>query len=129
MSDESKKHELHTQLLTRIVDQVQETQECVNKLDKKLDLNIQKVEFEIREINKLDEQQNASLAEHIEGVKTLKQMHSEMQTHFDERLGKLEKPSGVSRWVKDTRKGILWLGAIGGSIYGIIKALQALNIM
>ena len=57
MSDDSNNN-LHMELLQKIADQVQETQDCVNKLDKKLDLNIQKTEFELQNIHKTNEQQN-----------------------------------------------------------------------
>ena len=88
MSD--KYHEEQTLLLTKISDQVTEQTKVIAKLDKKVDLNIQKVQYELEKIHILDEQQNELIDKHIEGVNTLRTMHEEHVDEADSRFEKLD---------------------------------------
>lgn len=101
-------------------EQSKKTQECVNKLDKKLDLTRQEMKYEIKAINKLDEQQNKELAEHIEGVNTLKAMHKDMREHFDTRMTKLEEPRKALSLLK---KWLIGAGTVAGAIFAIGRVL------
>ena len=76
MSDD-KKYEEHTVLLNKISDQVTEQTKVIANLDKKVDLNIQKVQYELEKIHTLDEQQNQLIDKHIAGVNTLRAMHED----------------------------------------------------
>ena len=108
-------------LLDRIADQLEETQKTVVALDKKLDLHIQKTEYELKEINKLDQIQNEQLALHIQGVDTLKKLYESHEKADVERFASLEAPS---KWLKFTAKLVMGLGAIAGSVMAIAKFLR-----
>lgn len=147
MSD-NKDKDLEDQFKTLVVEELRsisqvqkENYECFVSLDKKLDLHIQKTEYELKKINELDRQQNASLDQHIEGVNTIKEMHVAHRTETKQqidlmaerldvqkqetaaRLESLEKPYDLVRYAG---KVLTWVGAISGSIYAILKLLEIL---
>jgi hypothetical protein len=93
----------HLALLKQISDQVFETKECFLKLDKKLDLEIQKIEFEIKAVSRLDAQQNDLLDQHMK------------RTALAEgRLDSLEEPR--KWWNQTTQKLTIWLTFVGGAV-------------
>lgn len=94
-------------LLEKVADQSLSIQEQVNKLDKKLDLDIQNLTFKIEAINSLDEQQNKLIDEHIAGVNTLKEMHSILKQEYDKKFTELESPKKF--WDKIKKDLKYWL--------------------
>ena len=122
MRESRERNERHLEILAKISVQVDHTQKCLDMLDQKVDLSVKKLESEIIAINKLDEQQNKILEEHIAGVNTLKQMHELQKKEVAARLAELEKPG---EWLKMTRKGILWLGGIAAALAAILKLIGA----
>ncbi len=54
--------------LKHIASNQEATTRCIAKLEKKIDLHIQRTEYELKAINALDEQQNKLIDQHIEGV-------------------------------------------------------------
>lgn len=123
ISEQASMFKNHVEILDRISDQVTSTQKCLDKLNSKVDLSTQKLQSEIEKINKLDEQQNKILDEHIAGVNTLKKMHELQKEEVRKRLQELEKPR---EWLKTTRKGILWLGGIAAALYSILRLLEVI---
>ena len=122
MKESRERSERHLEVLAKISSQVDHTQKCLDMLDQKVDLSVKKLEAEIVAINRLDEQQNRILEEHIAGVNTLKEMHELQKKEVAARLAELEKPG---EWLKMTRKGILWLGGIAAAITTILKLIGA----
>jgi hypothetical protein len=118
MSDD---HIEQTLLLNKISEQVTEQTKVMAKLDKKVDLNIQKVQYELEKIHVMDAEQNKLLDAHIEGVKTLKKMHDDHLEESDTRFEKLEAPR---KWLKMTKNIILVVGALAVAMLGIIKLLE-----
>jgi len=110
-------------LLKEISKEVKETRDSISFLDKKIDLNIQRTEYELKAINKLDEHQNELLAEHIAGVNTLKGIFESTQKVNEARLEKLETPGMV---LKGVLKGLGVAGAIGTAIAGILKLISVI---
>ena len=110
-------------LLKEISKEVKETRDSISFLDKKIDLNIQRTEYELKAINKLDEHQNELLAEHIAGVNTLKGIFESTQKVNEARLEKLETPGMV---LKGVLKGLGVAGAIGTAIAGILKLIPVI---
>jgi len=58
--DKKDKDDIYLNLLNKIQEQSKETQNTVIDLDKKVDLHIQKTEYELSRINALDEEQKPS---------------------------------------------------------------------
>lgn len=110
---EDRNEKLYLDLLNKIVTQVDETQECIAKLDKKLDLNIQEVKHEITLINLLDERQNQMLEEHIKRTEI-----------SEKRLDLLEEEHRFKTKVKNY---VLGLGALAGAVYAIITLINLLR--
>jgi len=107
-------------LLQRLADQNLETQQSIFSIDKKLDLHIQKTEYELRGINDQDAIQNKLLDQHIEGVNTLKEIFQQHEKNDVERFQKLEEPRKFSKWAVGV---LLTLGSVVGSIAAIGKHL------
>lgn len=101
-----------------------ETSKSFADLDKKVDLHIQKTEYELKAINHQDEVQNKLLEEHIEGVNTLKKIHEEHVKENNTRFSKLEAPR---KFIKSATRLLLWAGGIGASITGIVEAYRFLK--
>ncbi len=118
MNDDKKNANIYLDLLNDIRTDQKETRKCVDNLDKKVVLHIQKTEFELQAINKLDEHQNELLGEHIKGVNTLKTWCDEHAQQNDIRFDKLEAPGN---WVKGTVKIATVLTGFGGLGYLIMK--------
>ena len=110
--------------LTKISDNQTVMTTCFDKLDKKLDLHIQKMDYELGGIQKMDEEQNTLIAEHIAGVETLKQMSATHDAKDEARFLQLEAPF---RWVKTTLKLIAIVTPIVGATYGALVALGVIK--
>jgi len=67
-----------------------ETQKCIAKLDKKLDLHIQATNFELTSIKEEDQIQNKLLKEHMSGVNTLKDIRDTDKKEINRRLTRME---------------------------------------
>lgn len=118
--DQPDKRQEYLALLNKILEKSDETSERIVQLEKKMDLHVQKTEYEIKGIKELDAQQNESLREHIEGVRTLKKMHEAQTEYFDSRIEILERPKIVIAYIE---KWVLRIGGIVAAIYGILKFL------
>ena len=117
--------------MERTADSLQAVEKCVNKLDKKLDLHIQKMEYELKAINQLDKEQNELLAKHAARSEAL-QKDNELREHAlridigaqSERIDDLEAPG---KWLKTTQAVVLKVGGaitiITGAIYGVVRLL------
>ena len=115
---DGKNSDIYLEMLNKIAEKAEETQNCVNQLDKKVDLHIQKTQYELEKINKLDEEQNRILDKHIEGVNTLKKMYS---THEEENNTRFEALEAPRKWLSTTMKIILTVGGVVGAILGVVK--------
>lgn len=104
-------------------DEHRQTFDKINELDKKVDLHIQKTEFELQKINELDQRQNQLIDEHIEGVNTLKSWLSEHEKKDDERFATAAAPK---KWMDMTLKVVGALGTLAAAGYGIIKFIGAI---
>lgn len=118
---EDDRYKEHTLLLHKISDQVSEQSKVIAKLDKKVDLNIQQVQYELEKIHRLDEQQNELIDKHIEGVNTLKDMQVAHVAEAEIRFAKLEEPR---KWIQTTKKLILTAGALAATAFTILKLLS-----
>ena len=113
----------HLELLGKISEQVFETQSCINKLDKKVDLSIQTLQYEIKAINELDRIQNAELERHIAGVKGVTDL---VQSHRDEwstRIETLEAP------IKAKKMMVTWVigsGKLAVAVLAVWKIIEAI---
>ena len=115
-------------LLTRMMDEQREHRsenaKSLSELDKKVDLHIQKTEYELEAINKQDAIQNQLLDQHIAGVQTLRAIHEEHVKENNIRFSRLEKPREL---VKLTTKIVLWLGGLGTATLGIMQLINFLK--
>ncbi len=93
---------------------------CLEKLDKKLDLNIQKVEYELKSINQLDETQNKLLDEHMKRSDSLENLYQTVKKEHEVRLRKLEEPRRLLLLVRNISLGI---GGILGAVYTVGKII------
>ena len=119
----AKDEEILTLLAKMMEEQREHRSETANSfahLDKKVDLHIQKTEYELARINTQDEIQNKLLDQHIEGVQTLKRMFENHEQQDFERFQKLEEPR---KWIQGTLKIFLAFGGLGTAIVGIMKLL------
>jgi len=108
-------------LLRRISDSSDVMQENIVSLDKKVDLHIQRTEYELKRINELDEHQNRLLDQHIEGVNTLKKWCDQHEQANRERFEMLEEPA---KWIKTTVKIAMALGGLATAILTVGKLLK-----
>lgn len=90
-----------------MMEAIKESTQCMQKLDKKLDLHIQKMTYELSNINELDQQQNALLDEHIKRT-----------TLAEKRLDTLEEPR---KYIRTTAKIVMTIGAVAGAVYSIMR--------
>jgi septal ring factor EnvC (AmiA/AmiB activator) len=93
----------------------------IGHLDKKVDLHIQKTELDLKAIHKLDEQQNALIDKHIEGVNTLKKMH---ETHLKESNKRFQEIEAPKKWFSITWKIVLGIGALAATGLTIARILE-----
>jgi len=108
----------YTAILERIADQVTDQGKLLTKLDKKVDLNIQKMEYELSNIHQTDMVQNKLIEEHIAGVNTLQGIYEEHKKENNARFETLEAPR---KWFKTTKNIILVLGSLAAATLGILK--------
>ena len=103
-------------------------------LDKKLDMHVQKMDYELSGIRSMDEQQNKLIDQHIEGVKTLRSIfeaHEKIdEKHFQDisgalsaRLTILEAPR---KWIWQGFKYISMFGAGAASLAGFFELFHYL---
>lgn len=97
---------------------------AITGLDKKVDLHIQKTEYELEAIHKQDEVQNQLLDQHIEGVKTLKRWCDDHVQENEKRFSKLEEPR---KFLRTVGRILVYLGAIGGAVAGIVELYARLK--
>lgn len=125
-------------VLLDIYREVGETKTAVKGLDKKVDSHINFSLEEFRKINDLDQEQNAILDKHIEGVNTLKIMHLEhrkesleqiailkeslelQKKEYEVRLKSVEEPLAV---IKYLGKVIMWVATASAAIISTLKLL------
>jgi hypothetical protein len=114
------------EFIKQILEKTEETRECVQQLDKKVDLHIQKTELELAQIAKLDSQQNALLDDHAKRSDRLErdnQLREEtLRREFNVRFEAIEKPR---EWLKTTSKVFFWIGSAAGALYGAYEFIKA----
>lgn len=105
--------------LQKVLDKTEETSDCVRKLDKKVDLHIQKTEIELEHIRELDEKQNQLLDEHSARSDRLEKdnqlREQSLRQDFEGRFQEIEKPR---EWLKMTGKILFWTASSAGALYG-----------
>ncbi len=105
--------------LQQVLDKTGKTQDTVQKLDKKIDLHIQKTELELEHIAELDEKQNQLLDDHAKRSDRLEKDNSlreiSIRSDFEHRFRKIEKPR---EWIRMTAKVLFWAASGAGAIYG-----------
>lgn len=98
-----------------------ENMKAFSDLDKKVDLHIQRTEYELKSIHEQDAIQNKLLDQHIEGVNTLKKIYDVHEASNNTRFAKLEEPR---KFLKSATKAVLWLGGLGTAAMGIIEIIS-----
>lgn len=100
------------------------------ELDKKLDLHVQKTDFQFRRLSELDEQQNRLIDQHIEGVRTLKKIVEQNKESAEARIKELEKPTAFlqTAWGLLLKLGLFAgtaaaIGAFGVQIKEFIRSI------
>lgn len=115
-------------ILSRIMDEQRdaraENTKLFSDLDKKVDLHIQKTEYELKEIHKQDSIQNDLLDKHIEGVNTLKLMFEKHEEKDATRFANLEEPRRI---LKGTMKAVIWIGGLGTALTGVMELVSWLK--
>ena len=134
MNDQNYNHILDT--MREVLERTEETKDCVQKLDKKVDLHIQKTEMEFEQIRELDDKQNNLLEEHAKRSDRLekdnalreeklrleyKEEDKKIHSDLDTRLQKIEKPRD---WLKMTAKVIFWTASAAGAMYGAYEFFE-----
>ena len=109
--------------MEKVADSVDSVKECMTKLDKKLDLHIQRMEYEIHGIKTLDKQQNQILEHHSARSDALQKDNALREVSLrnelaiqSSRIEVLEQPR---KWWQMTTKGLLWAGGIASALYAI----------
>lgn len=110
--------DIYLELLEKIAQQSDSTQKAIADLDKKVDLHIQRTNFELNRINHLDEVQNDLLDKHIAGVNTLREMFEAQKATCYAKFEHIEAPRKLLKLLRDT---LLWATALIGATLGIIK--------
>jgi len=125
-NDEKKLRELEKEFRDTVVDELKviklsqtNLKSSVDELDKKIDLNIQKIEFEIENIKTLDIFQNGMLEEHMRRSVALEELHRSLEKQYDARMKLLEAPRSA---ISLLEKWILRLGGIVAAGYAVLKA-------
>ena len=108
--------------MKEVLEKTEETRGCIQKLDRKMDLHIQKTELELGHIGELDAKQNQLLEEHSARSDRLEKdnvlREATLKQEFDDRFQKIEKPR---EWLKITGKLIIYVGSAAGAIYGVYE--------
>lgn len=113
-------------------------EECVDTLDKRVELHIQKTEYELASLNKMDQKQNELLAEHIAGVegnresiRALRVLAESHDNKDEARFAELEKT--ISNPGKLLGKQLLRISMAmaGGAvvILTLLKLIKELNLL
>ena len=120
----TKKSDDQLELLKKISGQIDKQDDKLTKLegsvssmDKKMDLHIQKSEFEFDAIKSTNVR-----SDRLEQDNILREqgMRKDMGTQSD-RIDSLEKPR---EWFKMTRKAIIWIGGIAAALFVILRLLD-----
>jgi len=91
--------ELVTEELKKISSKQDQNNKDLNKIDRKLDLHTQKMEYEIEKIQDLDMRQNASLDEHMKRSDALEKNLNIYQNESNKRISKIEIPTKILAYV------------------------------
>jgi DNA polymerase III gamma/tau subunit len=117
------------EVIKQVLERTEETKECVQRLDKKVDLHIQKTEIELSQIAELDARQNMILEEHAKRSDRLERdnilREEGLRKEFDQRFEKIEKPR---EWIITTGKVFFWLASAAGALYGAYEFINAFII-
>ena len=132
MADE-KDQKLEREYRQLVVDELRKIAEhqdahtrCISKLDKKIDLHIQKTEYELKAINALDEQQNKLIDQHIEGVKGVVTLIETHNKAYEKRFQVLEEPAKAKKWLKSQWLTLGSVCAAAGSVVALITKVMGL---
>lgn len=119
---DNKNKDLHTSLLNKVLKTTEETQKCVNSLDKKVDLHIQETKFELKAISETNERQNKGLDEHQQRSTEIKRDNELREaklrheifgaTGLEPRVSKLEEPKKVRNLL--AKWAVLGAKVVGG---------------
>jgi len=116
--------------LQDIVDKQADSQKSFSHLDRKVDLHIQKTEYELKRINELDNQQNKLIDQHIEGVKSIKDLVESHRIEYinkistnANRINKLEAPEMAKKWIKDN---LYWIFTTIGLVAGLVSKIKGI---
>jgi len=125
---DEKNRDIYLELLTDLKDRCDRTHDCVISLDKKQDLFMQKMDYEIGEIKTLDAAQNSILEEHhkrsvaLQNDNVLREQALRLEIlKMDKRLDSLEAPR---KTLKQLKRWVLWLGGVAGALVAILKFLE-----
>lgn len=112
--------------------------ECFEKLDKKVDLHIQKTEFELKRIIEQDQIQNDILAFHSQRSTELKRENDLMEKRLRAEVfgegspapekslrGRIEALEEPREWLRGGKRILLATGGLAAAVFGIIKAIEA----
>lgn len=120
--------DIYLELLNIIKDKQDEGTKVVLELDKKLDLHIQKTEIELSSINKLDQEQNKLLENHIKRTalleKSLEEHKFDNFKTFKDFSDKIVESSKPLEFLKLLSKLVLLIGGLSGSLYALYRILE-----
>lgn len=114
----------HLEALIEIKGMLKDSSSFMVQLDKKLDLHIQKTEYELAAIEKMDVQQNKLLDEHIEGVNTLKKWADDHSKQNEQRFLELAKPQIGWAFIVRT---LTVVASLSGGLYYALKVLGVIK--
>jgi hypothetical protein len=121
--DQEDKSGIYLELLKKVLEKSEDTNNLVHYLRRDLDLHIQKTEFELEGIRSLDKQQNEILQEHHDRSIQLKRDNELREEALkleirkvDSRVAALEEPRKI---IKTIGQWIIGLGALAGAIAAI----------
>lgn len=111
-------------ILRQLTEGIQELKELSVAIDKKVDLSVQKLEFELQQVKRTDDEQNRILAEHIKGVNTLRELYENHKAETHKRLEKLEEKEKFWKYIKS---GILFIGSVVAMFWAILQIIHLLK--
>lgn len=124
---DDKNRDIYLELLTDLKDECKRTHACVVSLDKKQDLFIQKMDYEIGQIKILDSAQNQILEEHhkrsdaLHTDNVLREQALRLEiSKMDKRLDSLEAPR---KTLKQLKRWVIGLGAVAAALIAILQFL------
>ena len=116
--------------MKEVLEEARETRGCVQQLDKKMDLHIQKTELEFEHIRELDAKQNLLLEEHSTRSDRLekdnKLREEAIRLEFGERFEDIEAPR---KWLTTTLKVGFWVASGAGAIYGLYEFYEFVSAL